>query len=98
MASLDVRNQAATAHLVAGIARRRSLAVMLVAHDVNPLLPVVDRVMYIAGGRVAVGTPDEVISSERLSRLYGTEVEVLTDRRGRVFVVGLGDEESHPHG
>jgi zinc/manganese transport system ATP-binding protein len=53
--------------------------------------------MYIAGGRVSVGTPDEVITSDNLSRLYQAEVEVLTDSRGRVFVVGLEGETAHPH-
>jgi zinc/manganese transport system ATP-binding protein len=70
---------------------------VLVTHDINPVLPVTDRVMYIAGGSVSVGTPDEVITSENLSRLYQAEVEVLTDSRGRVFVVGLEAETAHPH-
>jgi zinc/manganese transport system ATP-binding protein len=53
--------------------------------------------MYIAGGRVSIGTPAEVITSENLSRLYQAEVEVLTDSRGRLFVVGLEAETAHPH-
>jgi zinc/manganese transport system ATP-binding protein len=53
--------------------------------------------MYIAGGSVSVGAPDEVITSENLSRLYQAEVEVITDSRGRVFVVGLEAEAAHPH-
>lgn len=97
LANLDVRNQVAMAQLVGRLARERHLTVLLVAHDVNPLLPVVDRVMYIARGGVAIGTPGEVITSERLSALYGADVEVLEDRRGRLFVVGLDSEESHPH-
>ena len=97
LASLDVRNQALMAHLIASLARRHQLAVLLVAHDVNPLLPVLDRVLYVAGGQVAMGTPDEVITSETLSRLYGAPVEVLVDSRGRRFVVGLEDESTHPH-
>ena len=97
LASLDVRNQALMAHLIASLARQHQLAVLLVAHDVNPLLPVLDRVLYVAGGRVAMGAPDEVITSETLSRLYGAPVEVLVDSRGRRFVVGLEDESTHPH-
>jgi zinc/manganese transport system ATP-binding protein len=53
--------------------------------------------MYVAGGSVSVGAPAEVITSENLSRLYQAEVEVLTDSRGRVFVVGLEAETAHPH-
>ena len=97
LASLDVRNQAGVARLVATLARTRGLAVMLIAHDVNPLLAVVDRVIYVARGRVTIGPPAEVITSERLSRLYDANVEVLRDSRGRMFVVGLDDEVAHPH-
>jgi zinc/manganese transport system ATP-binding protein len=97
LASLDVRNQVAVAALVARLARIRQMAVLLIAHDVNPLLPQLDRVMYIARGKVSVGRPDEVITSEHLSALYDANVEVLRDRRGRLFVVGLDDEITHPH-
>jgi zinc/manganese transport system ATP-binding protein len=98
LASLDVRNQVAVATLVASLAKVRRMAVLLIAHDVNPLLPVLDRVVYIARGKVTVGRPSEVITSEHLSALYDTHVEVLRDRRGRLFVVGLDDEVAHPHG
>lgn len=98
LASLDLRNQTAVAQLVASLRADFGLTVVLVTHDINPLLKVTDRVMYIARGAVSVGTPAEVITSENLSRLYQTEVDVLTDRRGRVFVVGLDEETAHPHG
>ena len=98
LASLDLRNQTAVAQLVASLQARFGLTVVLVTHDINPLLKVTDRVMYVARGAVSVGTPNEVITSENLSRLYQTDVEVLTDRRGRVFVVGLEEEAAHPHG
>ncbi|MBV8162625.1 MAG: ATP-binding cassette domain-containing protein [Acidimicrobiia bacterium] len=97
LANLDVRNQVAVAGLVADLAKARGMAVLLVAHDVNPLLPALDRVMYVAAGRVSIGAPDEVITSEHLSALYDANVEVLRDSRGRLFVVGLDDEASHPH-
>lgn len=98
LTSLDVRNQVAISQLVARVARARGITVLLVTHDVNPLLPVVDRVMYVARGQVCIGTPDEVITTERLSHLYQAPVEVVRDRLGRVFVVGLEDEAAHPHG
>ncbi len=97
LASLDLRSQQEVSQLVADLRAEQDLAVVLVTHDINPLLPVTDRVMYIAGGSVSVGTPDEVITSENLSRLYQAEVEVITDSRGRVFVVGLEAEAAHPH-
>ena len=97
LASLDLRSQQAVSQLVAGLHAEQGFAVVLVTHDINPLLSVTDRVMYIAGGGVSVGTPDEVITSENLSRLYQAEVEVLSDSRGRVFVVGLEAETAHPH-
>lgn len=97
LASLDVRSQIATAQVVAQVARAHGVTVVLVAHDVNPLLFALDRVMYIARGGVAIGTPEEVITSERLSALYDAPVEVVRDSRGRVFVVGLDEEVAHPH-
>jgi zinc/manganese transport system ATP-binding protein len=97
LASLDLRSQQEVSQLVADLRAEQDFAVVLVTHDVNPLLPVTDRVMYIAGGSVSVGAPDEVITSENLSRLYQAEVEVITDSRGRVFVVGLEAEAAHPH-
>jgi zinc/manganese transport system ATP-binding protein len=54
-------------------------------------------VLYVARGRIAIGKPDAVITTETLSRLYGTPVEVLRDSRGRVFVAGVEEETAHPH-
>lgn len=96
-ASLDVRNQVAVSELVARLSRQLGLAVVLVTHDVNPLLPLLDRVLYVGAGRVLAGTPSEVIATRTLSRLYGAAVEVLRDSRGRLFVVGLDEEIAHPH-
>jgi zinc/manganese transport system ATP-binding protein len=97
LANLDVRNEAAMVEVIAEVARSRGITVMLVAHDLNPLRHVIDRVCYVAGGGVATGTPDEVVTGPVLSRLYGAPVEVLTDSRGRRFVVGLDAETAHPH-
>jgi zinc/manganese transport system ATP-binding protein len=94
---LDVRNQSTIVQLISDVARKRSLTVLLIAHDVNPLLPHIDHVVYVAAGRVAMGRPAEIITSERLTEIYSTPVEVIKDSRGRVFVVGLEEEASHPH-
>lgn len=94
LASLDLHNQQAIAQLVARLARERGMTVMLVSHDLNPLLGVLDRLVYVARGRIVVGTPDTILTTETLSRLYDSPVEVLHDSQGRVFVVGL-EAEGH---
>jgi zinc/manganese transport system ATP-binding protein len=97
LSHLDVRNQGAIVQLISEVARERNLTVLLIAHDVNPLMSHIDHVLYIAQGKLAMGTPAEIITSETLSAIYSAPVEVLRDRLGRVFVVGLEEEVSHPH-
>ena len=94
---LDLPNQASVAALVQGICRSEGVTVLLVAHDVNPLLPYLDRVLYLAGGAAAMGTPREVITSATLSELYGVPIEVLQTSDGRLVVVGQ-PEAPHQHG
>jgi zinc/manganese transport system ATP-binding protein len=98
LSHLDVRNQQAIVQLISAVARERQLTVLLIAHDVNPLLPHIDHVLYVAHGKLAMDEPAEIITSASLSRIYSSPVEVLRDSRGRVFVVGLEEEVSHPHG
>jgi zinc/manganese transport system ATP-binding protein len=98
LSQLDVRNQSVIVQLIGDLKRARELTILLIAHDVNPLLPHIDHVLYVAHGKVAMGTPEEIITSDSLSEIYSTPVEVLRDSRGRVFVVGLEEEVSHPHG
>jgi len=87
LANLDISHEQEIVALVARICRARNVAVMLVSHDVNPLLPVADRVIYMAHGHSAIGTPEEVITGPTLTQLYGSPVEVV-QALGRVFVVG----------
>jgi zinc/manganese transport system ATP-binding protein len=95
--SLDLPNQASVAALIADIVRDRGVTVLLVAHDVNPILPYIDRVVYVAGGGAVAGDPQEVIRTEVLSRLYGTPIEVLTAGDGRLVIVGQPDScVTHP--
>jgi zinc/manganese transport system ATP-binding protein len=98
LSQLDVRNQSLIVQLIGDLKRARELTVLLIAHDVNPLLPHIDHVLFVAHGKVAMGRPEEIITSESLTEIYSTPVEVLKDSRGRVFVVGLEEEVSHPHG
>jgi zinc/manganese transport system ATP-binding protein len=95
--SLDLPNQAAVAGLVRRVSSSEGVAVLLVAHDVNPLLGYLDRVVYLAGGRAVAGSVQEVITAEQLSALYGAPVEVLRARDGRLVVVGA-PEAPHLHG
>jgi zinc/manganese transport system ATP-binding protein len=95
--SLDLRNQQSVAGVIRQISRETGAAVLLVAHDVNPVLKAIDRVVYVAHGQVAVGTPEEVITTERLSRLYATPIEVLRASDGRIIVVGQPEEEISYH-
>jgi zinc/manganese transport system ATP-binding protein len=95
--SLDLPNQATVAALVAQICRGQGVAVLLVAHDVNPLLPYLDRVVYLAGGKAIAGTVGEVVNSETLTRLYGVPVEVLQAHDGRLVVVGQPESPAHHH-
>jgi zinc/manganese transport system ATP-binding protein len=95
--SLDLPNQAAVTALVQRICREQNVAVLLVAHDVNPLLPYIDQVIYLAGGRALQGPVAEVITGPKLSELYGVPIEVLRTRDGRLVVVGQ-PEAPHVHG
>jgi zinc/manganese transport system ATP-binding protein len=93
--SLDLPNQAAVAALISRICREQRVAVLLVAHDVNPILPYLDRVVYIARGGAVAGTPEQVITSDILTSLYDTPIEVLTTSDGRLVVVGQPEAPAH---
>lgn len=92
--SLDLHHQRAVSALIDGRRRDHSTAVVFVTHDINPVLGMVDRVLYLAHGRFTIGPPDEVLRDEVLSRLYGTPVEVIRSR-GRVIVVGAPESDHH---
>jgi zinc/manganese transport system ATP-binding protein len=94
--SLDLPNQSAVAGLVQRICRSEGVTVLLVAHDVNPLLSYLDRVLYLAGGRALLGAPADVIATDTLSALYGVPIEVLRTGDGRLVVVGQ-PEAPHLH-
>jgi zinc/manganese transport system ATP-binding protein len=95
--SLDLPNQAVVAALVHNICRGAGVTVLLVAHDVNPLLPYLDRVVYLAAGHAVEGPVRRVITSETLTGLYGVPVEVLETSDGRLVVVGQPEPPAHHH-
>jgi zinc/manganese transport system ATP-binding protein len=91
LANLDISSAQGIVSVLSDLSRKEGIAVLLSAHDMNPLLPVMDRIIYVAGGHVAAGTVDEVVQPEVLGALYGHEVDVLRVR-GRVLVVAATDD------
>ena len=92
LASLDLTSQRVVVDLLDARRRRSDTAILFVTHELNPVLPFVDRVVYLADGRFRVGTVDEVMNSATLSELYGSPIEVIR-MGGRLIVVG--GEDSH---
>ena len=86
LASLDPRNQMRMVECIAKIKTTTGATILFIAHDVNPLLHVMDRLIYVAGGGVAIGSTDQIISSAALSKLYGTEINVVR-AEGKIFIV-----------
>jgi zinc/manganese transport system ATP-binding protein len=94
--SLDLSSQQTIARLI-NDQRRKGTAVVFVTHEINPILPMVDRIIYLVDGKSAVGTPSEVLTTERLTHLYGAPVEVL-NVHGRILVVASNEHAlAEPH-
>lgn len=92
LANLDLRSADEVVALLGRIAREQEIAVLISAHEINPLLPVMDRIVYLAAGRAVSGTTDEVVRADVLSKLYGHHVDVL-NVHGRVLIVaGAGED------
>jgi zinc/manganese transport system ATP-binding protein len=96
LTSLDLANQQAVVGLIDRHRRESGAGVLLVTHDINPVLDRVDRILYLANGRFTLGVPDEVLTSETLTRLYGAPVTVLR-AGGRLVVVGAPDADAAHH-
>ncbi|MDD1477104.1 metal ABC transporter ATP-binding protein [Arthrobacter sp. H16F315] len=94
--SLDLQHQQAVSALINRQCHDRDSAVVFVTHEINPIMDYVDRVLYLAGGRFRVGPPEEVMTTEVLSDLYDSHVEVI-HANGRLIVVGLPDGATHHH-
>lgn len=91
LANLDVSSGAGIVALLRRLATEQQIGVLLSAHDINPLLPAMDRVIYLANGRAASGRTDEIVTSKVLSGLYERNVDVIRTQ-GRVLVVA-GESE-----
>jgi zinc/manganese transport system ATP-binding protein len=97
LANLDIGSEQEVVDLLSRIARQQQIAVLISTHDMNPLLPVMDRIVYVAAGRIATGTTDEVVSSESLTKLYGHHVDVIHVHDRVLVVAGRSDAALH-HG
>ncbi len=87
LSNLDITHGQEIISLLAKLTKIQGITILLVAHDINPLLPVVDKVLFLANGHSVIGGVDEVITSKTLSELYNTEVEVIK-AKNRMFVFG----------
>ncbi|MGA9876411.1 MAG: ABC transporter ATP-binding protein [Solirubrobacteraceae bacterium] len=98
LANLDLRSAHEVVALLARITHEQEIAVLISAHEINPLLGIMDSVVYMANGRAASGTADEVVRADVLSELYGHHVDVL-NVHGRILVIaGAGDtDDLHGH-
>jgi zinc/manganese transport system ATP-binding protein len=92
LANLDIRSAAEIVALLRRLCVDHGIAVLLSAHDMNPLLSAMDRIVYLANGRAASGRTDEVVRTEILSKLYGYHIDVIRVH-GRVLVVAAETEE-----
>ena len=105
--SLDPHHQKGVVELVRRVQQVLGIAVLFSAHELNPLLHALDRVLYLGSGVAALGTVDEVITKPVLSRLYGSTIDVMRVN-GRIFVMSgdvevekhdhAHDEDGHDHG
>ena len=93
--SLDLHHQHAIVALARHLQATLDMTVLFSAHELNPLIGAMDRVLYIGGGHVAIGAVDDVVTGPVLSRLYGTTIEIVR-ASGRIFVVNDGPGEHSP--
>ena len=89
MISLDARHQEVVIDVVRQVCRERGITVLFSAHELNQLIGALDRVLYLGNGQAVLGTVDEVITAPVLSRLYGTDIQVVR-AEGHIFVMSRG--------
>jgi zinc/manganese transport system ATP-binding protein len=96
--ALDLASQRAVTELIDVRRRTAGIPVIFVTHEVNPVLPYVDRILYLVRGRWAIGTPTEILTSERLTALYGIPVDVLKVRDRFIVLSAEHDLPTEPGG
>ncbi len=97
LAGLDIAAQAEIVDLINLVRASTGAAVLVVAHDLNPLSSITDQVLWIARRQIRSGSIDEVVNEKTLSELYGHPIEIVVTPRGRRVIVGLEEEFAHPH-
>ena len=97
LANLDITGSDDVVTLVSHLKEEHGMSVLMVAHDINPLLPALDRVLYIARGRIAIGNVSDVVNADVLGQLYGAPVDVLTVRDRIIVLTGSQDEHAEAH-
>lgn len=97
LASLDLAARAEIVDLINLVRDTTGAAIVVVAHDLNPLASIVGNVLWIARRQVRGGAVDEIVNEAVLSELYGHPVEIIVTPRGRRIIVGLEEEFAHPH-
>jgi len=95
LANLDLKRETELVSLVKDLSEKKKICVLLIAHDLNPLVGSIDKIIYIANHNLVSGTVDEIINSEQLSKLYGSEIEVIKDSKGRLVIVGARQAAHH---
>jgi zinc/manganese transport system ATP-binding protein len=94
--SLDVTSQQTVTKLIDGYRQQQHASIVFVTHEINPVLPYVDRILYLTDGKWAFDTPDAVLRADVLSDLYGSQIEVMRTK-DRVIVFGTEEAAAH-HG
>jgi zinc/manganese transport system ATP-binding protein len=95
LANLDIRAVAEIVALLRRVAIAQGITILVSAHDMNPLLWAMDRIVYLAHGRAASGRTEEVVRTEVLSALYGYHIDVIRVH-GRVVVIAAGAADEIP--
>ncbi len=97
--SLDPGAEKDVVALIKRLQQSLGMTVLFTAHELNPLLGSMDRVLYLGHGRGAIGSVDEVMRSDVLSELYGADIDVVRVG-GRIVIVsgdGMHDADAHHH-
>jgi zinc/manganese transport system ATP-binding protein len=95
--SLDPAHQKSVVDIARRICERLNVAILFSAHELNPLVNAIDRVLYLGGGEAVIGAVEEVVTGPVLSRLYGAEIEVVRVRNRYYVMAGDVDVEHDAH-
>ena len=95
--SLDPANQRSVVEIARRICDELKIAILFSAHELNPLINAIDRVLYLGGGQAVIGAVEDVVTGPVLSRLYGAEIEVVRIKDRYFVMAGEVDVERDAH-